>query len=113
MKEGERANNTSIFGICDLELVWNSLFFSGIRLRTFSSSMLFETRCALIGRWTSTPSHALADEERISLALVRVMELDRVYGFDMDLRAALVTNGEVIELDTLCKEASVRVGGVC
>ena len=46
-------------------------------------------------------------------APVWVMELDRVYGFDMDLRAALVTNGEVIELDTLCKEASARVGGVC
>ena len=41
------------------------------------------------------------------------MELDRVYGFDMDLRAALVANGGVIELDTLCREASVRVGGVC
>ena len=75
--------------------------------------MLFGTRCALFGRWTSTPSHALADEERNSLAPVRVMELDRVYGFDMDLRAALVTNGEVVELDTLCKEASARVGGVC
>ena len=75
--------------------------------------MLFGTRCALFGRWTATPSHALADEERNSLAPVRVMELDRVYGFDMDLRAAPVTNGEVIELDTLCKEASARVGGVC
>ena len=77
--------------------------------------MLFGTRCTLFGRWTSTPSHALADEERNSLAPVRVMELDRVYGFDMDLRAVLVTSGEVIELqlDTLCKEASARVGGVC
>ena len=34
---------------------------------------------------------------------VRVMELDRVYGFDIDLRAALVTNGEVIELDTFAR----------
>ena len=51
--------------------------------------MLFETRCAILGRWTSTPSHGLADEEPNSEAPVRVMELDRVYGFDMDLRAAL------------------------
>ena len=74
--------------------------------------MLFETRCAILGRWTSTPSHGLADEERNYQAPVRVMELDRVYGFDMDLRAALEQWGEVA-LDALCKESSVRVGGVC